>query len=115
MTTTKKTPAEREATADDDLTAAEIAAAAADAYEVETVDFEVTIRGTKITLTTPASMDDAPLSVIEAFEDGKTVNAFMQMIGPAQAAKLRASGVTAKMFADVVVPAWNEATGLGEG
>ena len=83
--------------------------------KVEEISFDVTVKGTKITITCPADLSDAPFAVAEAFEDGKNLKAFMGLIGDAQAARLRAAGLTPRIFADEVVPAWQEAAGMGEG
>lgn len=88
-------------------------AAKNEAEDLDTVDFEVTVKDKKITLTVPIDVNDAPIEVAEAFEDGKFLKAFMGLIGPQQATKLRAAGLTTRIFNDDVMPAWQEATGLG--
>lgn len=82
---------------------------------VEEITFDVEIKGKKLTLTCPADLSDAPFEVAEAFEEGKNLKAFMGLIGEAQAARLRTAGLTPRIFADEVVPAWQEAAGMGEG
>lgn len=85
-----------------------------EAEGIETVDINIEIRGTKLKLTFPKSIDDSPIEVGEAFELGHNFRAFMLMAGPAQAAKIRAAGATMRDFSEIIIPAWNEATGLGE-
>lgn len=90
-------------------------AAKAEADNVEEITFEVTVKDSTIKITCPADLSDAPFEVAEAFEDGKNLKAFMGLIGEAQAARLRAAGLTPRIFADEVIPAWQEAAGMGEG
>lgn len=90
-------------------------AAKAEVFEAEEIKFDVEVKSEKITITCPADLNDAPFEVAEAFEEGKNLKAFMGLIGDAQAAKLRAAGLTPRIFSDVVIPAWQEASGLGEG
>ncbi|MFS0140296.1 hypothetical protein ACL1FJ_00710 [Corynebacterium striatum] len=88
--------------------------AKAEAFEVEEIDFTVNIKGKDIKIVCPADLSDAPFEVAEAFEEGKNLKAFMGLIGESQAAKLRAAGMTPRIFADEVIPAWQEASGMGE-
>lgn len=112
MTTRKTTSAaEAETVAEKPASAAAVEDTAEDIREVA---FEVTLRGKTIKITCPADLDDAPIEVLEAYEEGKNVKAFMALIGPRQAQKLRAAGMTTKQFNDVVAPAYDKATGLGE-
>lgn len=109
MTTTRKTsPAEAEALDEKTTSTEEFE------DDVRKVSFEVTLRGKKIKITAPAEIDDAPIEVLEAYELGQNVKAFMSLIGPRQAQKLRAAGMTTKQFNTIVAPAYDEATGLGE-
>ena len=96
-------------------TASKARAAKAEVFEEENITFDVEVKGQKISLTCPADLSDAPFEVAEAFEDGKNLKAFMGLIGETQAAQLRAAGLTPRIFTDVVIPAWQEASGLGEG
>ncbi|MEJ6013817.1 hypothetical protein WG936_08210 [Corynebacterium sp. H127] len=99
----------------------DLSPAEAEALDIEMTEFEVAIVHPKtkveatIKIECAASVDDAPIEVMEAMEDGKYLKAFMAMIGPETAYKLRSAGMTGRVFADDVLPKWQEATGLGEG
>lgn len=90
-------------------------AAKAEANEVEEVTFTVNVRGEKIKLTVPTDLGDAPFEAMEAIEDNKFMRGFMLMLGTVQANKLRSAGLTGRIFNEEVIPAWQEATGMGEG
>ncbi|MDO5534164.1 MAG: hypothetical protein Q4F65_05895 [Propionibacteriaceae bacterium] len=81
---------------------------------IERVTFEVEVRGTTLKLSTPADPDDWPAEAEVAFEQDQHITAFMAIIGPADRAKLRGAGATRRDLREVILPAWNEATGLGE-
>ncbi|MDT9411307.1 hypothetical protein [Corynebacterium rouxii] len=95
MTNSKKTPAQAEATGDN-------------------ITFEVEVKDKKITLTAPASLDDAPVATAIAWEEEKFVKAFSLILGPQQMQKLTNAGATVRDFTEVIMPAYTEATGLGE-
>lgn len=82
--------------------------------EIETVTFTVNIRGKDVELTTPASIEDAPMDAGLAFEDDKYMKAFAIMLGPAQMQKLRNAGARSAEFGGTIMSAWSDATGLGE-
>lgn len=86
-----------------------------EADDIETISFDVNLRGKTITLTVPADLMDASDEVLENFEKGHNLNAFYALIGPAQKARLRAGGSTGRFITEVAIPAWQEASGLGEG
>ncbi|MCX7445819.1 hypothetical protein OS125_11305 [Corynebacterium sp. P7003] len=94
-------------------TKAEVEAEGTDTDEAAMVDFTVEIRGKEVNLTAPASFDDAPFEVMEAFENDRIATALKILLGPAGWNKLRAAGTRVSEFHHVV-EAWNEATGLGE-
>lgn len=85
------------------------------ADEPRKVEFDVELNGTTVKLTVLADLQDAPIEVLEAYEAGQNTKAFMTLIGPAQAQKLRRTGMTTRQFNDVVGPAYQEAAGVGEG
>lgn len=89
-------------------------AAKVEAREVETVTFTVEVAGQEVELTTVADILDAPYEVSLAFEQERNLTAFKALIGN-QFAKLDALGVTTREIIEKVIPAWQEATGLGEG
>lgn len=94
---------------------AETAAETDAADEPRKVEFEVELNGTTVKLSVLADLMDAPFEVMEAYEDGRHGKAFMALIGPVQAQKLRKAGMTPRQFKDVVTPAYEEATDVGEG
>jgi len=81
----------------------------------EKIHFTVTIRNKEIELETVADLMDAPVEVSEAFEQNKPLAAFRALLGELQYSKLKAVGVTTREFLEIILPAWQEATGLGEG
>lgn len=81
---------------------------------VEQVTFTVEVKGQKVSITTPVNMEDGPLEAAELFEQGKELSGFMLLINPEAAAQIRKLRVTVRDFSEKIVPAWNEATGLGE-
>lgn len=81
----------------------------------DSITFEVEVKGKKFTLTAPASLDDAPVSTAIAWEEEKYVKAFSVILGPQQMNKLIAAGATVRDFTETIMPAYTEATGLGEG
>ncbi|MBH5296195.1 hypothetical protein [Corynebacterium ulcerans] len=80
----------------------------------ENIEFEVEVKGKKIALTAPASLDDAPVETAIAWEEEKFVKAFSLILGPQQMQKLINAGATVRDFTESVMPAYTEATGLGE-
>ncbi|PRQ10634.1 hypothetical protein C1Y63_10595 [Corynebacterium sp. 13CS0277] len=81
-------------------------------YEVTT--FTVTIRGRKFTLEAPNNPLDASFDVMDDFENERMVSGFLKLIGPAQAARLRAYNVTTREMSEIVMPAWTKAGAMGE-
>lgn len=79
-----------------------------EATGVETVDVEW--RGHNLTL--PASLDDADISVMEAFEDGKGVRALRALLGDRQWAALTAAGMKGRDFKELT-PVVAKALGFG--
>lgn len=90
-------------------------AAEREALEIETVTFTVDINGTDVEFTTPADILDCSDEVLEHFDNNKQYAAFMAIIGAEQKAKMRAAGSTGRIVMEKVIPAWNEAMGMGEG
>lgn len=82
-----------------------------EAPEIETVDFEVAVRGKTVKLNAPANIEDAPFEVLEAFENDRHLTGFFMLIGDVGKAKLRNAGVTGAEIRDIVIPAWNKASG----
>lgn len=96
------------------MNADQASAAEREALEIDTVTFTVDINGTTIEFTTPADILDCTDEVLEHFDNGKQYAAFMAIIGPEQKAKMRAAGSTGRIVMEKVIPAWNEAMGMGE-
>ncbi len=80
----------------------------------EEVTFHVTINGKNITLTVASSLEDAPFTTMKNFESGHVFSGFCSLIGEAQTMRLEQAGCTVRQFTDIVLPAWQEATGVGE-
>lgn len=97
------------------MNADQASAAEREALEIETVSFTVDINGTDVQFTTPADILDCSDEVLEHFDNNKQYSALMAIIGPDQKAKMRAAGSTGRIVIDKVIPAWNEAMGMGEG
>lgn len=89
-------------------------AAEREALDIDTVTFTVDIKGTEVEFTTPADILDCTDEVLEHFDNGKQYAAFMSIIGPEQKARMRAAGSTGRIVMEKVIPAWNEAMGMGE-
>ena len=78
---------------------------AAEANGIENIEFDVEIRGQKVTLKCVADLMDAPFSVVTLFEDGKNLNAFQELLGQKQVSHLKRIGVTARDFSEIIIPA----------
>lgn len=103
MAAAKNTPANKN---DDAVSAA--------ATAPETVKFEVELRGQKLELEALADPMDAPADIMVAMERQNFATYFYYLLGEAGFARLRAYNVSAREYVEVIVPAYNEAAGLGE-
>ncbi len=67
--------------------------------EVEAETVEVEWHGQSLTI--PASLDDAPIEVMEAFEAGKSVAALRGLLGATEFERLKAAGMTGRDFKEL--------------
>lgn len=89
-------------------------AAEREANDIETVKFTVNIRGNDVELETVADIMDADAQVSIDQEYKRYANMLLGLLGENQWAKLRAAGMSNRIMLETVLPAWQEATGLGE-
>lgn len=80
----------------------------------DTVDITVEVRGTEVTLTCPASFEEADPDVIIYMEQEKPSSAFKELIGDGQWKRMKSLKWRSSDFTRVVEK-WSEAVGLGNG
>ena len=81
---------------------------------IETVEFKVTVRGKEFNLEAPADLMDASAEVMEHYQNEKILPALRALLGEVQYRKLIAAGMTSRDALEKVMPAYNEAIGVGE-
>lgn len=89
-------------------------AAQAEANKIETVNFEVDIKGKKVELEAPRDPNDASFDFIIEYEKGNTFTAMSLILGKEQLDTLREVGASGNDFVRIF-DAYTEASGLGEG
>lgn len=84
----------------------------ADEAAPSTVELDVEVKGTKVSLTCPATFEDADPDVLVYMEQEQFTSAFKELIGDAQWRRMKALGWSARDFR-AVVEKWQEISGLG--
>lgn len=94
---------------------AKVSAAEAEVDETSsTVELDVSIRGTDVKITVPATFDDADPDVLLFMEQDKPMSAFRELIGEGQWRRLKALGWDSRSFREVI-EMWQERAGVGNG
>lgn len=86
-----------------------------EASGADTVTFNVSVGGKEINLEAPANILDADPEAYVAYEERKFGLMFKVLLGEAQWMQLRGAGITTQQLMEDVLPAYQEAAGLGEG
>lgn len=86
-----------------------------EAQGTDVVTFNVTINGTDINLEAPANILDADAEAYVAYEERRFGVMLKSILGEMQWMQLRSAGMTTSQMMETVLPAYQEAAGLGEG
>ncbi|WP_257202946.1 hypothetical protein [Corynebacterium cystitidis] len=89
-------------------------AAKNEAQGIDTVLFSVDINDKTISLEAPADLMEADPDAYIAYEERKYGLMLKSILGEPQWEKLRSAGMTTKQLIQDVMPAYQEAAGLGE-
>lgn len=85
-----------------------------EANNAETVTFTVDINGKEIKLEAPVDLMSADPDAYIAYEERKFGLMMKLILNPQQWNRLRAAQMTTQQLLEVVMPAYQEAAGLGE-
>lgn len=78
----------------------------------ETVEVTFEVQGAEVTVTAPASIQDAPFEVPMLIEEEKPISAFALLAGKTGVETMREAGATVRDFT-AFITAYQEKTGLG--